>query len=168
MTGHSMTDVCAAAMPLAASAVPPRPEAPAGLEPGPNEALSMVVAAEGVQIYECRARTGVAAEPEWAFVAPEAELFDARGRSIGRHGAGPHWQAGDGSRIEGMVKARAEAPAAGAIPWLLLTTRNVGPKGSLSQVTSIRRVNTVGGSAPAGACNRSTTGTSIRIPCTAD
>jgi len=47
-----MTAVCAAAMPLAASAVPPRPEVPAGLEPGPNEALSMVVAAQGVQMCE--------------------------------------------------------------------------------------------------------------------
>jgi Protein of unknown function (DUF3455) len=153
---------------VAACAGVPRVEVPVALQPHPSEALSMVAAARGVQIYECRERKGVAAEPEWVFVAPEAELFDKHGRSIGRHGAGPHWQAGDGSRIQGTVKARAEAPVAGAIPWLLLTAKSAGTEGSFSQVTSIQRVNTVGGSAPAIGCSRSTAGMSIRVPYTAD
>src|SRR6202008_2724050 len=86
---------------------------PEALKPGANESLAMVVAAKGVQIYECRAG-------QWAFVAPEAELFDASGRKIGRHYAGPQWESADGSRIAGTVKARADAPVPGAIPWLLL------------------------------------------------
>jgi hypothetical protein len=32
-------------------------------------------------------------------VAPEADLFDARGNRIGRHYAGPHWRSTDGSKI---------------------------------------------------------------------
>jgi hypothetical protein len=112
-----------------------------------------------VQIYECRAGT-------WAFIAPEAELFDADGRSAGTHGAGPFWQARDGSRIVGAVKRRAEAPQPGAIPWLLLVAHGRGSRGMLVEVSSIQRVNTRGGSAPAGTC--AGVGQVLRVPYTAD
>ena len=72
---------------------------------------------------------------------------------IGRHYAGPHWEALDGSKIAGTVKERADAPLADAIPWLLLTAKSVGPEGSFSKVTSIQRVNTVGGVAPTTGCS---------------
>ena len=106
--------------------------------------------------------------PEWAFVAPEADLFDARGNKIGRHYAGPHWEATDGSNIVGAVKERADAPTAGAIPWLLLTAKSVGPDGAFSKVTSIQRVNTAGGAAPVTGCSQAAVGTSARIAYTAD
>jgi hypothetical protein len=70
---------------------------PEKLKPPANESLAMIVAAKGVQIYECRAKKDQVAIYEWAFVAPEAGLFDARGNRIGRHYAGPHWEATDGS-----------------------------------------------------------------------
>jgi hypothetical protein len=140
---------------------------PAQLEPGPSEAPAMTVAAKGVQIYECRNRKD-AAGYEWVFVAPEAELFDARGQMVGRHGAGPSWEASDGSKIVGTVRERVDAPIAGAIPWLLLATRSVGPEGSFSKVTSVQRVNTVGGVAPKADCNADTIGTMARIAYTAD
>ena len=139
-------------------------EVPQALQPASNESLAMTVSARGVQIYECRARKD-AGGYEWIFVAPEAVLFDGSGRPAGRHGAGPFWQAEDGSRTVGTVKARADAPVAGAIPWLLLTARNDGPAGSLSRITSIQRINTAGGVAPAGTC---TPGTPARIDYTAD
>ena len=127
-----------------ASAPPSRPMAvvPDKLKPAASESLAMIVPAKGVQVYECRARKDQAGEYEWAFVAPEADLFDARGNRIGRHYAGPHWEAADGSKISGTVKERADAPVADAIPWLLLTARSVGPDGAFSKVTSIQRVNT--------------------------
>ncbi len=159
--------ICTAAMLLAACAGPSRVEVPPLLEPNPNETLTLVALARGVQIYECRVKAG-ATDPEWVFVAPEAELFGARGPAIGSHGAGPHWLATDGSRTVGAVKTRANAPVAGAIPWLLLTAKSTGPEGLFSKVTSIQRVNTVGGVAPAGGCDRSTVGTSVRVPYTAD
>ncbi|TMH88343.1 MAG: DUF3455 domain-containing protein, partial [Betaproteobacteria bacterium] len=81
----------------------------------------MIVPAKGVQIYECRARKDQVGGYEWAFVAPEADLFDAGGNRIGRHHAGPHWESTDGSKVLGTVKERADAPAADTIPWLLLT-----------------------------------------------
>src|SRR4051812_3962500 len=77
---------------------------PENLKPTTNESLALVVPAKGVQIYECR-------DGKWAFVAPEAELFDRSGNKIGRHYAGPHWESADGSKIIGAVKTRAEAPA---------------------------------------------------------
>jgi len=57
---------------------------------------------------------------------------------------------------------------ANAIPWLLLAARSVGPEGSFSKVTSIQRVNTVGGVAPTAGCSRATAGTPARINYTAD
>ena len=132
---------------------------PDSLNPGANESLARVVPAKGVQIYECR-------DAKWVFVAPEAELFDRAGKKIGTHYAGPHWEAADGSKVVGAVKARADAPAAGNIPWLLLGAKSVGREGTFSKVTSIQRVATVGGVAPAGACAQA--GARARVDYTAD
>jgi hypothetical protein len=132
---------------------------PDNLKPGANESLALIVPAKGVQIYECRAGN-------WVFVAPDAELFDRAGKRIGSHYAGPHWEAADGSKIIGAVKQRADAPGAGNIPWLLLGAKSVGSDGAFSKVTSIQRVATVGGIAPAAACNE--TGARARVPYTAD
>jgi len=128
----------------------------------------MIVRAQGVQIYECRAKTDPAGGYEWAFVAPEADLFDARGNKIGKHYAGPHWESTDGSKILGTVKERANAPTSDAIPWLLLAAKSVGPAGSFSKVTSIQRVNTAGGVAPATGCSQADAGKPARIDYTAD
>ena len=141
---------------------------PDQLRPGASESLAMIVPAKGVQIYECRARKDQAGGYEWAFVAPEADLFDVRGDRIGRHYAGPHWESTDGSKVLGTVKERADAPVADAIPWLLLAVRSVGPAGSFSKVTSIQRLNTVGGAAPKAGCSRAAAGTLARINYTAD
>ena len=139
---------------------------PDKLKPGANESLAMVVPAKGVQIYECRA--GKSGGYEWAFVAPDAELFDTRGNKIGKHYAGPHWEAADGSKIVAALKERSDAPRGDAIPWLLLTSKSVGPAGSFSKVTSIQRVNTVGGIAPKTGCSQAAVGTRARINYTAD
>lgn len=148
--------------PRSAAAVPDK------LRPGANESLAMIAYAKGVQIYECRARKDQAGGYEWLFVAPEADLFDSGGKRIGRHFAGPHWESNDGSAIVGTQKERADAPAAGAIPWLLLTTKPVGPEGSFRKVTSVQRINTVGGVAPAAGCSEATAGTPARVSYTAD
>jgi hypothetical protein len=129
---------------------------------------TMAVRARGVQIYQCRAKPDAATGAEWVFYAPEAELFDVRGRSVGSHGPGPVWEALDGSAIRGTVKARSDAPMAGAIPWLLLASKSTGKQGSFSAITSVQRVNTVGGVAPIEGCDRGTLGQAVRIPYTAD
>jgi len=71
----------------------------------------------------------------------------------------------DGSIVRGKVKERADAPIAGAIPWLLLTAKSEGTAGEISKVTSVQRVNTVGGVAPTGDC---TAGEESRVPFRAD
>jgi hypothetical protein len=152
---------------LAACASAPQLDVPARLQPPAGESLATVVSAKGVQIYECRVRKDGTGN-EWTFVAPEAELLDAQGRRIGRHGAGPTWQANDGSRIVGTVKERASAPVAGAVPWLLLQAKSAGPEGMFSKVTSIQRVNTAGGIAPSAGCAEATTGETARVAYTAD
>jgi hypothetical protein len=141
---------------------------PDQLKPGANESLAMIVPAKGVQIYECRAKKDQVAAYEWAFVAPEADLFDGRGDRIGRHYAGPHWESTDGSKVLGTVKERADAPVADAIPWLLLAAKSVGPAGAFSRVTSIQRVNTAGGAAPKAGCSQAAAGALARIAYTAD
>ncbi len=138
---------------------------PEALDPGPSLRPLVTVAARGVQIHECRAGPR---GPAWVFVAPEAELLDAEGRVVGTHGAGPHWTAGDGSRIEGTVAARSEAPAAGAIPWLLLKTRSTGGPGRWQAVQAVQRIHTEGGVAPTRGCDAIRLGVRARVPYRAD
>jgi hypothetical protein len=151
---------------LAACALAGCAATPPQLQPDAGQAHLLTVPARGVQIYECRPTA--AGGHAWAFVAPDAQLLDARGQPIGRHGAGPSWQANDGSRIVGSVKARADAPVAGAVPWLLLEARSDGPSGAFSKVTSIQRVNTTGGVAPADGCTGESVHATARVPYTAD
>lgn len=157
----------AAALLLAAGPATAGVEAPVALAPEPGAALALSLSATGVQIYECR-NAGEGGRAIWAFVGPEARLFDAAGREVGYHGAGPFWQVDDGSRVEATVRARADAPVPGAIPWLLLSTRPAGAPGRLARVASIQRVNTTGGAAPASGCDASRAGQVVRVPYTAD
>ena len=152
---------CATTEPVAPANVP------AAIETRPNESLALVAPAQGVQIYECRASTARPGEYEWAFVAPDADLFDLAGNRIGKHYAGPHWELNDGSKVVASVKARADAPQAEAIPWLLLAARSVGPEGKLSKVSSIQRTNTVGGMAPKTGCSAAAAGQTARVHYTA-
>jgi hypothetical protein len=170
MHSKFVSSVVALAISACASAQSAAPAAnvPDNLKPSADESVAMVVAAKGVQIYECRQAKNQTDTYEWSFVAPEAELFDASGKKVGRHGAGPHWEAADGSKIVGTVKERADASQADAIPWVLLTAKSVGAQGVFSKVTSVQRVNTVGGVAPGAGCSQAAVGTVARTPYTAD
>jgi hypothetical protein len=158
--------LAAASLLAACASAPPGAPAPAALVPA-GERLVGQVAARGVQIYECRAKKD-SPGTEWAFVAPEADLVDMQGKPAGKHYAGPHWEANDGSKIVGTVKARADATQAGAIPWLLLSAKSVGGEGAFSKVTSVQRIHTVGGAAPSSGCDAAALGKSVRVPYTAD
>jgi hypothetical protein len=166
--GHALAAVAFAALLSACATTPSVVVVPETLKPASGETLAVVAAAKGVQIYECRLAKDPAAGAQWVFVAPEAELFSAQGKKIGHHGAGPAWEANDGSRIVASVKQRADAPQADAIPWLLLAARDTGPQGAFSGVTSVQRVNTVGGIAPRDGCTTATTGKAARVDYSAD
>ena len=51
---------------------PPAANVPDSLKPSASESVSVVAAARGVQIYECKAAKDQAGAYEWSFVAPEA------------------------------------------------------------------------------------------------
>jgi Protein of unknown function (DUF3455) len=148
--------------------VAPNAALPDPLKPDASQRALLSHHARGVQIYRCEAADGAF---KWTFVAPQAELFaNAQSQAaVGSHGAGPFWQAQDGSKVVGKVKSRADAPAAGAIPWLLLSTAPEGAQGKLASVTHIQRINTVGGVAPAQGCGGAgDVGQQARVPYTAD
>lgn len=141
---------------------------PASLQPAAGETLLSTAHAKGVQIYECRALKDALGKFEWTFTGPEAELADAQGKRIGTHYAGPVWEALDGSKVVGAVRQKADAPDSNAIPWLLLGAKSAGPEGTFSRISSIQRVNTTGGKAPAAACSAANAGQSARVAYTAD
>jgi hypothetical protein len=116
----------------------------------------------GVQIYTCKAQAdhGYA----WVLKAPDAVLSGSDGGKIGRHYAGPTWEATDGSKVVGKVAASAAAP--GAVPWLLLTASPTG-RGRFSEVTYVERVFTSGGLAPKTGADAAHVGAEVRVPYTA-
>ena len=149
---------------LLAACAAPGPAVPADLKVPPAQSVSLEARATGVQIYECKPSKDAPARYEWSFSAPEAELFDAAGRKIGRHYAGPTWESNDGSKVVGQVKSQHDAPAPDAIPWLLLTAKSTSGDGVLGRAVSIQRVDTVGGKAPAGGCSAAQAGQQARVP----
>ncbi|WP_205172331.1 DUF3455 domain-containing protein, partial [Burkholderia sp. LMG 13014] len=88
-----------------------------GLAPPEPATPVLSTSATGVQIYACEFDHDH--RLAWAFQRPEAMLFDASGTLVVRHGAGPSWEALDGSRITGKKLAEAPSARAGSIPQLL-------------------------------------------------
>ncbi|MGI4945737.1 MAG: DUF3455 domain-containing protein [Janthinobacterium lividum] len=118
---------------------------------------------KGVQIYTCAADRPVFT---WQLKAPDAMLFDPQGRPIGRHFAGPTWQAVDGSTVVGEVLTSG-SNAAGAVPWLVLRAESHTGDGVFSGVSYIIRNRTVGGAAPGTGCDKDHAGAEIRVDYTA-
>jgi hypothetical protein len=152
---------------LAAAALFLMPEMPEVLMVSPAEEIAVAMFAEGAQIYQCRASKEDSAKFEWAFVAPDAVLYDRSHNVLGKHYAGPVWEANDGSKVLAEVKARADAPAANTIPWLLLQAKSTEGTGTFGAVTSIQRVDTTGGQAPQTACDHTQVNEEVRVPYTA-
>jgi len=149
------TASAASASASAAPAAPPPadafPKAPPELQVPPNSKLVLTARGKGVQIYECVAKEDQKSF-EWKLKGPDAELFDDQGQKVGKHFAGPTWQATDGSTILGRMMAKSDAPDGQAIPWLLLTTVGKGP-GVFANVMHVQRLETSGGKAPAAGCD---------------
>ena len=140
------------------------PELPAALKPsGMSPYLQM--SATGVQIYTCGKND--AGAWAWIFKAPEAALFDAEKKQIGKHYAGPTWEGMQGGKIVGAAKASAPAPEAGAIPWLLLDVKSREGSSVFTQAKGILRISTMGGVAPARGCDEAHAGQEARVPYTA-
>ena len=116
---------------------------------------------KGVQIYVCKASGSAYA---WAFKAPEATLSDARGKAIGKHFAGPTWQASDGSTVVGEVLQSSSSPDARGVAWLVLRAKSHTGAGVMDSVQYIVRTRTEGGLAPASGCDAGHAGSEVRVP----
>jgi hypothetical protein len=134
----------------------------------PDSRLFLVAHATGVQKYTCQANG------TWLFTDPEATLYKTTGepKAMGDHFLNfatgrPVWEAKDGSSVEAARKVAAPG-GTGNIPWLLLdaVSTSGGSDGDrLDGTTSVQRLNTYGGVAPAGTC---TPGDHAAVPYTAD
>jgi hypothetical protein len=140
-------------------------QVPKQIQPPAKEQLLLQLHAKGDQVYTCKSD---AAQFTWTLKAPDAQLFDKDGKLFGKHFAGPSWEASDGSRVTGKAVANAPSPDADSIPWLLVNIVSRDASGVLSSVTTIQRLNTKGGKAPASGCDASHVGQEVRVPYSAD
>jgi hypothetical protein len=126
------------------------------------------VAASGTQDYACG--PGPDGGVGWKLVGPDAKLADCTGKVVGSHfagDAGPEWKMDDGSYAVGHKTAQ-YTPDGGAksVPWLLLDVVAHGDAGVLGGATSVQRVRTQGGVAPATKCRAGARAS--QVPYTAD
>jgi hypothetical protein len=143
---------------VSASAQTPLPDAIAA----PGETVVLTLHAEGAQVYECKAAGD--GKLAWAFREPIATLL-LDGKTVGRHYAGPTWEHIDSSAVVGKAVGNAPAETASDIPWLKLTVTSGRGTGILSGVTTVQRINTIGGKLN-GECNKA--GTYSSVPYSAD
>jgi hypothetical protein len=116
---------------------------------------------KGVQIYTCQtAGAGFA----WALQGPEAVLTDASGKIVGRHFAGPTWQASDGSAVVGEPLVASPSPSAGSVAWLVLHAKAHTGAGVFADIGYIVRTGTDGGAAPSMGCDAAHAASQVREP----
>jgi Protein of unknown function (DUF3455) len=152
---------------LSAAAAAGGTEIPESIKAPTGEAVVLRAHATGYQIYVCG--PGEAGQMRWTLKAPEAVLRDDRGARIGKHFAGPTWQLKDGSTVAGKAAAHADSPDKESIPWLLVSATGHTGDGVLARVSSIQRINTRGGKAPADSkCAAAKPGTETRRRYSAD
>jgi hypothetical protein len=148
--------------------IPASVDLPANL-PGGNTRIATFYAV-GVQKYKAQPKAG--SNPvtyEWAFVAPQADLYDANNNKVGTHSAGPTWQLSVQDSIYGQAfnpAKTAPSPDANGIDWLLLMPKaGKTPTGFFQNVSYVQRVATAGGKAPATLPQQATE--TIDVPYTA-
>jgi hypothetical protein len=144
------------------------PNAPGPLRVPADQSLIKQLHGAGVQIYECQPTKNDPAQFDWVFRGPEANLLTKGGRIVGKHYAGPTWEASDGSRVVAEAVGSSPSPKPNSIPWLLLRARATAGNGLFAHVQFIQRLNTVGGSVPAMGCRREQAGQQLRAAYTAD
>jgi hypothetical protein len=124
----------------------------------PEEALVITLHAEGGQLYECK--TGSDRKLAWTLREPTATLR-LKGKTVGRHYAGPNWEHTDGS----AVGAKTPGKTPNDIPWLKLNATAHRGQGMLSGVTTVLQINTQGG-VHSGPCDKA--GSLYSAPYSAD
>ncbi len=136
---------------------------PDKLKPSRENVVLFQAKAEGFQVYVCKSKADDPKKFEWSLKAPDASLVDAAGKKIGKHYAGPAWEANDGSKVVGKLLEKVAAPKGGDIPWLLLKAEKNTGKGLFANVAFIQRINTEGGIAPTESCDQAHEGNEMRV-----
>jgi hypothetical protein len=139
----------------------------ASLRAPASEAPAFVLNGNGVYIYQCRQAISDPNAYVWAFVVPDATLYDGS-RSVARHATiGLYESLSDRTSVSGVV--RSSQPAGGAnLPWVLIRAQPIGESGLFANVSSIQRVNTTGGAAPSSGCGPDNVGEEARVAYQAD
>jgi hypothetical protein len=154
-------------MAVAAGAQAAAPQIPTQIKVPAGEKLLLKTHATGYQIYTCKAQGD--GTPKWELKAPDAQLHDRKGAIVAHHFAGPTWKYKDGSEVTGKASAHVDSPDASSIPWLLVSATGHSGEGLFTKVSSIQRINTQGGKAPAsGECTASNNGAESKISYSAD
>jgi len=114
------------------------------------DTASMQFTGTGDQVYVCGAN---GAQFAWTLKAPDAVLTDSNKKVVGKHYAGPTWEAQDGSSVVGEAIANSPSPLPSTIPWLVLRAKSHAGAGTMADVAYVVRTNTEGGVAPASGCD---------------
>lgn len=150
---------------VAVAAADEPPTVPANLQVPAGHQAFMTTHATGTQNYIC-----LGAGLPWTFIGPQATVYNDEGEQALTHYLSPNpveggaaratWRhSADTSTVWAVAIASSTNPeyvAPGAVAWLLLQVvgTETGPDQGdrMVQTSFIQRVNTAGGTAPAGAC----------------
>jgi hypothetical protein len=155
-----------AAMP-AFSAIPEPSGLGRALRASADEEPAFVLSARGTNLFQCKARVDAPDAYAWYFVAPEATLYEGA-RVAGSHRAVGQFESdGDRTSVFGVIRAT-QPGGADSLPWVAMRAVPAGDSGMFAGVTTIQRVNTAGGVAPAEGCTAPNAGNEARVNFTAD
>lgn len=155
------------ALPAAVAAISEPTGLASRLRAPANEEPAFMLSGTGDHIFECRPNLAEANSYQWVFVAPDATLYEGP-RSVGRMATANMWEhSSDRTSVSGVVRA-IQPGGADNLPWALLRAYPAGETGLFAGVTSIQRVNTTGGIAPATGCDASHSGSEARVAFSAD
>jgi hypothetical protein len=160
MPRAALASLLLSALPAAAAISPP--SVPPRLQAGGSEEAAFALRGEGFHVYECR--PGFDGRLAWVFVNPDAVLSDGT-TTVATHTRPYVWEASDDRSIVSGVTRGVAAAGPSNLPWVLLAAQSDDSGGRFSGVTSVQRVNTVGGVAPTGDC---VAGEESRVPFRAD
>ncbi len=149
-------------------------QVPASIQVPVGSKLLLRVKGQGVQVYTCQVSAADTTQYTWVLLEAKAILYSGAeyGEKAVRHYFNakhhPVWETEDGSSIEGTKLQQADAPDAGAIPWLLLKTSSSSGTGPIVSAAFIQRINTMGGKAPGAGADMRQKGEKIEVAYSAE
>jgi Protein of unknown function (DUF3455) len=155
-------------MPMKNDAMYSQASLPAAVQVPAGNKVAMETVGVGEITYACNPKKDMAGQFEWVFAGPDAKLNDRSGKQVGKYYGPPAtWESMDGSKLTGAQVAVAPS-GAGNISLQLVKANPAMGMGSMSGVTYIQRVATMGGVAPAMPCDAGTAGSKQIVKYQAD